>query len=130
MFRSSADKNYLAMLAIPVLLSMVFGFSTTALYSDSEGDDARQRFEEVEDFAEANPTSPQNHNRTVASGSSDKKNVLLRKAIESHDYSAFTQLIIHTPFEDVMTPDAFEVLVTEYRFKKDGYLVSPYVRIS
>lgn len=117
------------MLAIPVLLSIVLGFSGDFPLSTSsfgrdvadsqieESDDSRGT-EEFQQNGKDNLVTPR---EIVQSTGKTSKRLLLQKAIESNDYDAFLVATAGTSFGEVMTKDAFGVLVQEYTLRKNGY---------
>jgi hypothetical protein len=118
---SHNDRNYLAMLAIPVLLSMVLGFSSNlpANSSLSDRDEVESGLEDSND-AEGQDDSEQNQHKKLA----------IQNAVEANDYEAFLHATTDTPFGEIMTPDAFTMLVQQYRLQKQGYRPSTYPYLS
>ena len=125
---ASEDKNHLAMLAIPVILSMIFGFAGQARANEmirtrensasvpsqilEEKDPERSRSEEREEGTD----------QEVRSGHD-----LLEEAIAAGDLELFLAAAKDTPFAEIMTKDAFEELVAQYKMRKEGYMLSPFI---
>lgn len=129
------DKHYLAMLAIPVLLSMTIGFAGDAFASASSSD--RDRVDsEIEGTDEPDVLEeskhrgeylrPHRHLGVSQSGERDKRHEM-QTAIETADYESFSTVIEGTPFAEIMTPESFSVLVQEYHHQK-GFSKSMYYK--
>jgi len=108
MFSYAEDKNKLAMMAIPVVLSLFFGFSSSAKSA------YLPQSMSVEKIYVAK-TGSVRENRFLSSSS---KKQALQSAIENSDYEAFKIATKDTPFSDIMTPEAFELLVDQYQMYK------------
>lgn len=110
------DKQYLAMLAIPILLSIVFGYSSD-VSADMRGrapEEIALRIEESEKTWPRGGSSPLNEEGRV-------KRKLIRSSLEARDYDSFLIAIKGTPFAEVMNKKAFEFLIEEYNLQKRGY---------
>ena len=125
MFHSSHDKHYLALLAIPVLLSMTLGF-TGGVYTDSSLRDTAQvesDIDDEDDFSMSEKSRQEGksyiHSHiTSRDDMTSKKRDLIQNAIEYSDYKAFLIATSHTPFAEIMDEDAFAVLVQRYIMQK------------
>ncbi len=122
------EKNYLAMLSIPLLLSMTLGFSSD-LYANTFSLDEIESDEKETSLREASQGIEKNtlHNETQNTRTRPHadKNRSIVHAVESNDYQAFLLATIDTPFADIMTPEAFTILVEKYHSEK-GFHPTPY----
>lgn len=129
MFHSSEDKQYLAMLAIPVLLSIVFAMTGDSVLTNSVSnrdiDDAK--LEESDKTKGKEGT--QSEMLALNSRAMLDKKKLLTTALESRNYETFLLASVGTPFAEIMTQGAFEVLVDEYHLQKNGYQKSIYMDV-
>lgn len=128
MFNYSEDKNKLAMMAMPVLLTIFFGFigsgTDTAIASDSE------RSQEMRLIETSGRTDDKDSAESKTSSAKKSKKQQLKSAIEANDYHDFLVAAKDTPFADVMTKEAFEFLVDEYNLRNQGYQPSPYTDLT
>lgn len=137
MFHPSDDKQYLAMLAIPVLLSIVFAIASDSTLNTSliTRDSDETRLEESDESLGGksaltnNEDLLQRQNSIANIKDALNKRQLLKLAIESRDYEAFLLASVGTPFAEIMTESAFDVLVNEYQLQKSGYIKSTYMDI-
>lgn len=122
------DKNHLAMLAIPIILSVLLGFPGN-LVADLplfESDDIEDRSEESRESEEGERSDYIQVHESADSGSvsgvADKSHnaELMRIAIENSNFLAFIDAAAGTPFADVMTEEVFEELVQAYKLQKQG----------
>ena len=133
MFNASEDKHYLAMLAIPVLLSLMFGFSTNLSYDSLLT--PRVGMDVGAEDVSAGKHSHQRRGKRVHDQNAlvrterelDKKQ-LFQLAIETRNYAAFLEAASGTPFGEIMTETAFDILVQEYQLQKHGFRPSPYTQ--
>ncbi len=109
MIRKDAEKNYLAFLAIPVILSMLLSFATDVLGKEvsipAMGEEVRYSEDE-----ESNDSKKEYSRQR-----------LLEHAVVMGNYALFLQLTKEMPFGDIMTESAFKELVERYRLQKGGY---------
>lgn len=128
--RDSEDKNYLAMLAIPVILSMLIGFSGDARASEIlEAGDSESRIEEssAQRSEKTNPTSSEySTQEVVVDDDVNRWRKELEKAVVNGDYEKFLILSDNTPFAEIMTQTAFNELIIQYKLHKSGHKISPY----
>ena len=125
----SGDKNYLAMLAVPVIL-----FAIMVSTNDFGIDSAQFDDHDIEvngknvDRIEKSGSRKSKIARTFSIQTSDtakkqqSKQRDMKDAIEAVQYDAFLVAISGTPFSDIMTEEAFGVLVEQYQLHKKGYL--------
>lgn len=119
----SDDKNYIAMLAVPIILSWIFSFAGTA---DDRSITDRNRSEvlsaeEVRDTEvrrnveyRGNSAVEASLSELVFSLNSDARQKAV-KAVEDNDFQAFIASVKGTIFSEIMTKDAFYVLVDTYK---------------
>ncbi len=120
------DKHYLAMLAIPVLLSMTIGFAgdvfAGALSSDLDRVDSEiegtDEPDVLHDSKQHRESARQNRDSAIGQGGERDKQQEMRTAIETANYESFRTLIEGTPFADIMSQESFSVLVQEYHHRK------------
>ena len=122
------DKNYLAMLAVPVLVSMLLGSSGSMFADDTFFDrDQESRTEETRDEKESAKLRTVGDERQIldtageVSDASLSRREQLQNAIDGEDFDAFVKAASDTPFSDIMTEEAFKVLVEQYRLRTLGY---------
>lgn len=131
------DKHYLAMLAIPVLLSMTIGF-TGDVYANGSASNRDKVESEIEGADESDVLEESKYhkeslhqNKDSVIGQSDKrdKRLEMQRAIETTNYDAFLAAVEGSPFAEIMTPESFSVLVQEYHHQK-GFSKGMYYKIS
>ncbi len=109
MKRKDDEKNHLAFLAIPVVLSILLGFSTDVLGKEvsipTMGEEVRYGEDEEQDDSKEEYS----------------KQHLLRHAVAVGDYALFLQLAKETSYGEIMTESAFQELVKRYRLQRSGY---------
>ena len=113
----SSDKNYLGMLAIPVILFAVIASSNDLIDEKNVSEDADGKSAALE-------TLPPMQTGAVGKKQNSTKQRMLLQAVESGNYATFLGAVRDTPFIDVMTEEAFTVLVEHYNLHKKGYLPS------
>ena len=124
MSQEPEDKNYLAMLTIPVILSMIFGFSGEVR--------ARELLEkqitteiEMRDSDENKTSDIVSEHEETKTGQRTRQSDL-EQALIDKDFEKFLLLTKETPFGEIMTQAAFDELVEQYHLRKSGYRVSPF----
>ena len=113
----SGDKNYLAMLAIPVILFAIVASSNDLMNEKNVSEDQ-------DDDSSVFTTTEAPEESTVEKKQSAYKKHLVRDAVEKNDYQAFLHGVEDTSFGEIMTEEAFAVLVERYKLHKSGYIVS------
>lgn len=120
--KGSEDKNHLAMLAIPVILSMVFGFSGEVRAEEY----VRTQTVEENTMYETEDGQIRTTSKTV--GREERNRRSQKKRIEQtlidNDYDTFLVEAKDTPFAEIMTKEAFEELVAQYTLRTSGYTPS------
>ncbi len=122
----SNDRQYLVMFTIPILLSMVFGFSNDALADSrsSEREGVESRIEESTKTPRQDKSSRRSESAHLESISGIQNVKTLSKkqqmqyALESDNYEWFLKLVTDTPFVDIIDEGAFKTLVQEYTQQK------------
>lgn len=105
------DRNRLAMLAVPVILAMLLGFSGESLMTEDYTHTNTRNVKQIEESRDAQSRKEQ-----------------LRASVESKDYGQFLKAAENTPFADIMTKEVFNEIVEEYSIQKHGYRPSPYFK--
>jgi hypothetical protein len=133
------DKHYLAMLAIPVLLSMTLGITGNPNSGTSLADSDRDRVESeiesadepdvLEESKQYRESPRQNGDLTLGQSGGRDRGRELQTAIETANYESFVAAIEGTPFAEIMTPESFSVLVQEYHHQR-GFSKGMYYDIS
>ena len=120
----SGDKNYLAMLAVPVILVAIMATvnDANATTMVSEEQDTVYTNTETATTKEKRRSSYTASSTTSALVlSEEKRQNQIRSAVEKGDYRLFLDTVRDTPFGEIMTQEAFEVLVEQYKLRKSGY---------
>ena len=114
--KGSEDKNHLAMLAIPVILSMVLGFAGEVRAEDSPDRAEGTVVRETE-------AGDDGHNGLFLEEGMEERarRRALEHAIAGGDYESFLLVANDTPFAEIMTKDAFDELVEQYTLQKIGF---------
>lgn len=113
------DKNHLAILAIPVILSIVFGFA---------GEARAGEFADTETAETVTVREAEEKDAPHASGQKDSRGGvqkdLLEQTLITGNYEQFLQVAKGTPFAEVMTREGFDELIAQYKLRKSGYTPS------
>lgn len=134
MFSSNfEDKNHLAMLAVPVILSMLIGFSGDVRAAESFAERTSEST-----LRETNSTENDSTSRSIneeadvelIADESQKRKQGLERAVVENDFAGFLAILIDTPFAEIMTEDAFQELVEQYKLYRDGYQLSTFLHLA
>jgi len=111
------DKHHLAVMCIPIILSMVIGLSAGAVTAGNiKKSNQRQQRAELTSQTHLQAAQPWEKN-TSHQTTRSKHMARVAEAIEIADYRAFNVAAMGTPFRDIMTKEAFHELVSQYRKK-------------
>lgn len=114
------DKSYLAMLAIPVILSMVLGFSGDARLDETFADRVGEEMQSREDGSEKREETFLRGDAIDEKNTVEARRGMLAKAVALGDYEQFRATAKGTPFAEIMTESAFQELVAQYWSRKIG----------
>lgn len=115
------------MLAIPVILSMLIGFSGEV--SAAERPISEEVGTERIEKEDREVGGYENRENIIQSeqAQEDKRKKKLQDAVSSGDYERFLVLTNDTPFAEIMTELAFNELPLQYQHEKAGFKISPYI---
>lgn len=123
MFKGLSKEQQMAMLVVPILLFGVLGVSYSAVYNRNlteradESDETRES--ENRDTEKQHMFSLEQRGADVQnSESAQKTKHLIQQAVEDNNFEAFMQAVSDTPFGEVMTKEAFSILVEAHRLHK------------
>lgn len=112
------DKQNVALLAIPIILSMVLGLPSDFDSFSYEKDESRYEERRIQLNAD---TSDEVHPGASMSGQTQEVTTTnnrfeneLALAIEANDFKSFTEVAAAAPFGELITPEAFAELVRQY----------------
>lgn len=117
--------NHLAMLAIPVILSLVFGFAGEVRAEEFQNTQAAEEIIQRDLEERGIEAAPDAMGRFERDKRTQKKR--LEQALIDGDFKKFLEAAKDTPFAEIMTKDAFEELVAQYKLRKEGYTPSPFM---
>lgn len=118
------------MLVVPILLFGVLGVSYSSVYERDVSGEQRESSRETEgredgvggkrSEAELHVKEEVQEDAIVGSEPVNQTQQVIRNAVENDDFEAFMKMAADTPFGDVMTEEAFDVLVKATQLHKEG----------
>ncbi len=100
------ENNHLAMLAVPIVLSMLINVSGFSM----NGSAIRSNEQNAQSHKSASAD-----NSTAEKDSNSQRIAAMQTAVDSVDYTAFLNSMQNTPLADVMTETAFNEVVKRYQ---------------